>query len=206
MVTERGTPTAKRTPGTAVSLLPAYAVFGRSYAAGRVWFCFLSALTCLGTGLIALQLVGKRAALFSAAILAIYPGHAYHAMHFVSEVPYAMWLAFATALSIAGVRRGGWKTLTGAGLCWGMAIHCRPQLVLIVPIAVVLVAALYKWLERGQWKTMARRFAVQAAVVAALILPWLVRNQIVMGKATMSSISGLGLWGSHNVLTFGEAG
>ncbi|MEX2215037.1 MAG: glycosyltransferase family 39 protein [Phycisphaeraceae bacterium] len=206
MTLDDGTPTAKRTPGTALSLLPAYAAFGRSYTAGRIWFCLLSSLTCLATGLIALQLVGRRGALISAALLAIYPGHAYHAMHFVSEVPYGLWLASAAALSIAGVRRGGWKTLIGAGLCWGLAIHCRPQLVLLVPISVLVVALLYRWMQSSEWKLMARRFAVQAAVVAALIVPWLVRNQVVMGKATMSSISGLGLWGAHNALTFNNPG
>ena len=205
MTYPNGAPSAKRTPGTSLSLLPAYAAFGRDYAAGRLWFCFLSALACLGVGLTALQIAGKRAALFSALLLAIYPGHAYHAMHFVSEVPYTMYLAFATALSIAGVRNGGWKTLIGAGFCWGMAIHCRPQLVLLVPVSIVAIAWLYRSMQRGEWKVVAKRYAVQAAVVAALLVPWLVRNQVVMGKPTMSSISGLGLWGSHNTLTFNDA-
>ena len=199
-----GKPTATRTPGTALSLAPAYAIFGRDFASGRIWFCFISALTCLGVAWVASQLAGRGAALLAAGLLAIYPGHAYYAMHFVSEVPYGFYLAFAVALSIHHYQRGGkWAGLF-AGICWAMAIHCRPQLILLVPIAMIATLALIRKMDRTQWVTAMRFWAVQTCIITALVAPWFVRNAIVVGKPVFTTIAGHGLWGSHNPLTFND--
>ena len=66
-------PTARRPPGTSLTLLPAYAAAGHSFVWGRLWFCFLSALTCLSTAWLATQcfglLVGLAAAFWLAAMV-----------------------------------------------------------------------------------------------------------------------------------------
>ncbi len=205
LVKADGQPTAIRTPGAAVSLAPAYAVFGRSFAAGRIWFCLISAATCLGVAWVAYQLAGRGAALAAAALLAVYPGHAYYAMHFLSEVPYCFYLAFATALTIRVHQQGGkWHGLL-AGICWGMAIHCRPQLLLLLPIVLVVLVVMAARMARPQWMAAMRLWAVQCCIVAVMIAPWMIRNAVVLGKPVMSTIAGHGWWGSHNTLTFHDA-
>ncbi len=199
-----GTPTATRTPGTALSLAPAYAVFGRSFAAGRIWFCILSAATCLAVAWVAWQLAGRGASLLAAALLAIYPGHAYYAMHFVSEVPYALYITLAVALSIQAWRTGGRWSMVGAGGAWAMAIHCRPQLLLLAPIVLVALLAMVRKMDRALWMAAMRQWAVQTCVIAAFVAPWFARNAIVMGKPVFTTIAGHGLWGSHNPLTFDD--
>lgn len=204
MATTTGEPSALRTPGTALTLAPAYALFGRSYAAGRILFCLISAATCLAAAWVALQLAGRGAAILAAALLAVYPGHAYYAMHFLSEVPYCFYLAFAVALTIHVYQQGGkWAGLF-SGICWGMAMHCRPQLILLLPIAMIAMLVLYRKMDRTQWVAAMRIWAVQTCIVTAIILPWFVRNAVVMGKPVFTTIAGHGLWGVHNPLTFND--
>jgi len=241
-----GSPTARRSPGTSWTLAPIYAVTGRSFIAGRIWFCLISAATCLAVAWIAVQIAGRGAAVASAALLAIYPGHAYYAMHFVSEVPYCFCLALGVAATMRawrGARLGGTDkagsaglsvvdsadapTLTSsedsacqchpandpangfaylllAGLCFGFAILCRTQLTLLVPLAFVALIVFYRKLPRAQWQLHMRRVAVQLAVIAAVLSPWLIRNTIVFGKPVLSNIAGLGLYGAHNPITFND--
>lgn len=199
-----GTPTATRTPGTALSLAPAYAIFGRSFAAGRIWFCILSAATCLAVAWVAYQLAGRGASLLAAALLAIYPGHAYYAMHFVSEVPYALYITLGVAMAIQAWRSGSRWSMTGAGAAWAMAIHCRPQLLLLAPIVLIVLLAMVRKMDRTMWLAAMRQWAVQSCVIAAFVAPWFARNNAVVGKPVFTTIAGHGLWGSHNPFTFND--
>ncbi len=90
-----GQPTASRTPGTSFTLAPVYAAFGRSFTAGRVWFCVLSALTCVLAVWLGTAGFNRAVGLSAGLGLALYPGHAYNAMHFVSETPFGFWMMLA---------------------------------------------------------------------------------------------------------------
>jgi 4-amino-4-deoxy-L-arabinose transferase-like glycosyltransferase len=201
-----GTPTASRTPGTSLTLAPVYAVFGRSFIAGRIWFCVLSAMTCVLVAWLGTVCFNRAAGLIAGIGLALYPAHAYYAMHFVSETPFGFWMTLALIASVCAFkqRRGGvamkWTTDALAGACWAMAIYTRPQLLLAVPIAGVLAVTAFAFRDREHLK----RFAVQVAVLSLVLSPWVIRNAVVMGKPTMSTITGYGLWGSHNDLTFSD--
>ena len=199
-----GKPTAARTPGTSFTLAPVYSVFGRSFTAGRVWFCVLSALTCVLAVWLGTIGFNRAVGLLAGLGLALYPGHAYNAMHFVSETPFGFWMMLAlvaTAIAFHNRQNAAVKRYTCdalAGLCWAMAIYARPQLLLAVPFAggLAMIALLMR--NREPFK----HAAVQVAVLAMVLSPWVMRNAVVMGKPTISTITGYGLWGSHNELTF----
>ena len=194
---ETGEPTARRAPGTSLILLPVYKLFGHSYAAGRLWFCLLSALTCVMVGWLGRACFGPVTGLVAAGWLAVYPGHFYYTMHFVSETPYSFWLAGALALTIWATRTPFLLGHVAAGACWAMAVLTRPQIVLALPMMLGVV------LLTGPKETRfvnLKRWAVQACVVVVLVSPWVVRNAVVLGKPTLVTISGLGFWGSNNEL------
>ncbi len=197
-----GKPTATRTPGTSLALAPVYAVFGRSFTAGRVWFCLLSALTCVLVGWLGTIGFNRWVGLLAGIGLALYPAHAYSAMHFVSETPFGFWLTLALIASVYAYKRqrGGWGMDVLAGACWAMAVYTRPQLLLAVPIAGALAGIAFVLRDRRHLV----RWAVQVGVLALVLSPWVMRNAVVMGKPTMSTIVGYGLWGSHNDLTFND--
>ena len=195
-----GTPTARRAPGTAFALWPLYEVVGRSFAWGRIWFALLSALTCLATAWVARLCFGRTTALVAAAWLACYPGHLYYAMHFVSEVPYALWLAIACGLSLRAFSQSGRAaaySAAGAGAFWGLAALTRPQMMFILP--VLAIWWLLPWYG-GSRHQIRNQMIVQMAAMLLVISPWIVRNQVVLGAPTVSTVGGATFWGAHNDL------
>lgn len=193
-----GRPTATRTPGASLALLPVYAAAGRDWAAGRIFFCAISAATCSVVAVAGAVAFGPVVGLLGGLALAMYPGHAYYAMHFLSETPYGLWLSLAVLFTLLGLR-GGLRWHVAAGACVGMAILTRPQLAAMVPLALV-VAAVAWW--RGRRVMLG--VATQTLLVALVLSPWVVRNAVVIGKPTLTTTSGYGFWGAHNEVTFGD--
>jgi 4-amino-4-deoxy-L-arabinose transferase-like glycosyltransferase len=189
-----GEPSAYRPPGTSFALLPIYALSGRSFAIGRLWFCFLSALTCVATAWTIKQCYSTLAAIVAAIWLAIYPGHFYYAMHFVSEVPGSLWITLACGFTLRSIMNGGSHADVIAGIFWGLATLTRPQVIFTPLIAWTVTLFLPKAVQHR----ILRHVAVQTCIFAILLAPWIIRNSMVMGKATLSTVGGMTFWGSHN--------
>ena len=187
------TPTACRPPGTSFTMLPIYLLFGHSYLAARLWFCFLSSLTVLVTAWVGTLLFGKRVGFFAGALLAVYPGHFYYAMHFLSEVPFALFLLLACGCGIVAARRGpGWADVL-CGLAWGFTVLIRPNMLIGLALQVLVS------MSHGSWKTRLTRGILLGGMALAVIVPWVVRNDQVMGKPTLCTIvGGYTFWGAHN--------
>lgn len=191
-------PTAVRPPGFTLTLLPVYELVGRSYAAARLWLILLSASTCLLAAWCAYQWGGKMPAVIAAWWLALYPGHFYYAMHFLSETVYAFWLSVAVGCTIAALRGDGRGVRLLAGVAWGLAILTRVELLVIVPGAWAFV-----WFERRRLRfTRMRQLMLPTLVVVALVGTWAARNAMVLHAPTLSTQRGCTFWGSHNDVTF----
>jgi 4-amino-4-deoxy-L-arabinose transferase-like glycosyltransferase len=189
-----GAPTASRPPGTSLTLFPIYALSGRSFLLGRLWFCLLSAATCLATAWVARPCFGRPAALLAAAWLAVYPGHFYYPMHFVSEVPYALLITLACGFAVRALDDAAIAPNVAAGMMWGLAMLTRPQALFVVP-----VAWLFLWRSpRARWNRYARCLMVQTAVTLAVLLPWAARNSVQLGTPTLTTVGGHTFWGAHN--------
>ena len=114
---ETGEPTAARPPGTALVLVPVYQWFGHSFRVGRLWFCLLSALTCLATAWAVKYSFDSAVALVAALGVAVYPGHFYYSMHFLSEVPFTLWLMLTLGCAVRALDdHGGRIYAVGAGV------------------------------------------------------------------------------------------
>ena len=198
-----GRPTAIRPPGTSAALVPVYALFGRSWPAGRVWFCFLSAATALGVAWGTRRMFGERAALLAALWYALYPGSTYYSMHFLSEVPFGFLTIAWAALAYAAYHKGGDRRLEVlAGVCLGLSVLTRPQAVFMLPAMWGLVL-LFSSLRKREVLVPA---VLQSVVVLAVVLPWAARNQATMGKFTVSTIGGCTFWGANNELVSSTPG
>ena len=204
-----GTPSAHRAPGTSLTLLPVYAVFGRSVPAARVWFAVLSALTCLVTAWLACQIAGPLAGWVAGLWLALYPGHFYFSLHLLSEVPCALFLSLALALSYKALRTSQlhptghtylWLSIL-AGALWGLTALTRSQLSLVAPIGLGL-AILWELKQVRQGASKPPRVLWTALVhcfaFTLVLTPWIARNHMALGKATLSTSGGYSFWGAHN--------
>ena len=88
------------------------------------------------------QCFGRLTGLIAGMVLAVHPGHAYYAMHFLSETPFVFWLTVAIAATLAAVQRGEWRWHVVAGGCLAMAVLTRPNMILILPLAFGLAVCL----------------------------------------------------------------
>jgi 4-amino-4-deoxy-L-arabinose transferase-like glycosyltransferase len=193
--TADGTPTAFRPPGTPWLIEIVYVVFGHHTAALRVVFCLLSALTCFVAGMLAAEAFGRLAGLFAASLLALLPNHAYYAQHMLSETPYALAISVACLwVVLSREERGYWLFDLGAGLMFGFAFLTRPQSALCLPL-LALLALFGPTLSR---RAALAQFGRMAAVFALVVVPWSVRNEIVLGTAAPTTLSGHVFWGAHN--------
>jgi len=192
-----GHATAFRTPGMSLTLLPVYLVLGRNYAALRVWVCLLSAATVLALAWFTRRAFGSLAALCGAAVLALDPGHFYYAQHLVSEIPYCLLATLTMGSMLRAFADGtpprarlGWSAVTG--VLSGLATLVRPQFVFV--LALVVAGSL---LARER-RRLLPQVALQAGLFLACLAPWLVRNAVVLGSPTLSTLSGCLFLGTHN--------
>jgi 4-amino-4-deoxy-L-arabinose transferase-like glycosyltransferase len=192
-----GQPTAVRPPGTSFVLVPIYAVFGRNFAAARLWFCLLSALCIPIVGIVGERVWSPRVGRFAALWLALYPGHAYYALHFLSETPATLVTSLALLIQIATLRRNpNWLDFA-LGLVLGLSVLIRPALAIMSTVmALGLLASSAVSLRDRILKTF-----VVAAAGALIVLPWLARNQRVFGRPVIATIvGGHTYWGANNAV------
>lgn len=195
-----GTPSARRTPGTSLLMLPMYLVFGRSVFAARVWFALLSAATCGVVAGMLSRFCGRGTALIAAALLAFNPGSFYYTLHLWSEPGYGLFLTLATGLAVVAWRtESDWRPRAlAAGLAWGGALLIRPQVVFLLPFLAWVVL----WLPAASRARAIRQLIVQCLIVAAVASPWLIRNAVVVGKPCLATVvGGMTFWGAHNEVT-----
>lgn len=195
-----GEPTAARAPGTSFTLLVPYALFGPRPLPAHLFFCFLSALTGTVAAAFAWRAFGRAAGLWTAALLALHPGSVYYAMHFVSEVPFALFTALAALATFEALcaprSRAALAWDVAAGLAGGLAALVRPQLLLLTPVG--LGACFLR--RRGERLRSALHVAAQCALAVALLVPWVARNAQVLGSPTVTTIGAYTFWGAHNEL------
>jgi len=191
-------PTYLRPPGTSAAIAMAYRVAGRSYLAARVWFCFLSATTCVLLGMLAGRLFDRTTGIVAASLLAATPAHWYYALHLVSELPYSLLITAAVAVSVAAWRaERDTDRLTGAigtGVLYAAAALVRPQAVFALPSVVILFLASRPETRRRSWRFLLVALLAFAVVTGA----WVVRNARVVGHPTFAGLGSLTFWGAHN--------
>lgn len=169
-----------------------YATGGARDGAARL----LQAL--LGTAAIfVVYLLGRRincrpAGLLAAAAVAVYPPFIHSTGAVLSEPPAILTLPAAIlAFLWAAQRRGSWEwALPGALL--GITALIRPEY-LAVGLALAAAALVLRWREGGAKRGLATA-AVMIAALALPLVPWVVRNAVVIDKATLSTGGGKALY------------
>lgn len=194
-----GTPSARRAPGTSLTLLPIYLMFGRDLVAARLWFALLSALNCAAAAWVVRPKSGPVAALVTACAVAVNPGLFYYAVHLWSEAPFCLAVTLAVGCMIRAVEqnRRTWTLL--AGICWAASVLLRPQILFLAPC--VLITAIFVRSETR--KAWFKELLCETLIVGLLISPWIARNALVIGKPTLTTlVGGHTFWGAHNGATF----
>ena len=145
--------------------------------------CFYILLS-VAVGHLSKQLAGEKAALLANLLIAFWPsGIAITGLAFTE--PLSMLLLMAGLCSFAMSGHNGWHASVLAGVLTGLAALVRPTF-LGLPLAWVTCRAMDK--EQRWFKLQHTALAV--LVMALLILPWTVRNYMVLGAFIPISTNG----------------
>jgi hypothetical protein len=179
----KGRPTAYRPPLYSLLLVPAVslgewerrgiAVLHLCLGAGTVW---MTAAAARGFG------YSHRRAMAAAFIAACDPVLAWQCRSVMTETP----AAFLVAAALAGLSTGCRRGIILGGLGFGLAGLCRPSLLSGATLTVLagLVA------PPGRLRARVLRSAALTLTIALVLLPWMVRNLIVLGDPIWTTTHG----------------
>jgi len=184
-------PTTFLVPGYPVFLCGVYAVFGvGSHLAVRLVQLLLGMVTVsLGLALARRFLSGRRYAL-AGLFIALDPFELYYEAIPATQALFSLLFIGGMLLSLRLISRPGWKGGLAAGLVWAAAFYVRPAAlpVFLWTVPVVLVAG------RLSGRSIAGS-AVALGVFFAAMVPWMVRNHRVSGRAILlPTQGGVQLW------------
>ena len=154
-----------------------YKVTAGAYGPIRVFFAFLSSLTCVLAYLAGRDLVrGRRVALLGGVACALYPPLIWHSVHLMTE-PFFIFFSTTAFLGLFRFRATGrvrWLIL--AGIAAGLGALSRSILVAFLP-----VMAIWIWWVRGRGRRAVIETAAYTLIVTLVMTPWIVRNAIRLG-------------------------
>jgi 4-amino-4-deoxy-L-arabinose transferase-like glycosyltransferase len=178
----------KRPPAYPALVLAMQTLFGTSFIPIVVVHHLLGAATVALTYGLGRLTFGRAAGVLAGVLVAI-SGQMMRWEHFLmSEALFTFCYILAVFLLVLGLRRPGPWPWVWAGLAIGLAILARSAgqaLLLVVPPALLLV-------ERA-WRPAVAKTAIVLAACALVILPWMIRNQVVHGAFTTAGAAGQNL-------------
>jgi len=132
--------------------------------------------------LIARKLFGPPIALVAALIVAL-EGTLLVAEHYIMpETLFTVFVLLSTWLMLLARERMSLKLVLVLGLCIGVAALIRPVGLVLGPIAGLMLLT-----GQASWPRRAATIGVLATGAALIVLPWMGRNAVVQGQASMST-------------------
>lgn len=180
-----GEDTALFPPGYPFFLASLYATFGTDPQVGEAANVLLGAATCGLAFALGRLLFGWRPGLAAGLLLAFFPGQALFAPALMSEGLFTFLLVAALLLAVLAARRTGRgcvPLVAATGLVAGLAALVRGE-GLFIPLMVAPFWAL-AW---AGWRAALSGGALALAAMLVLVLPWSVRNYVVMDSPVLLS-------------------
>lgn len=168
-------PDSFRSPLYPIVLSPAFAIGGLQLA--RLWTAALGAVAAMLLFAVVRELWGRRPALAAAALAAIYPPLVICSVGLLTE---PLFLCFEL-LALLGLLRFRRQPL---GLGWPVAIGVSAGLAALTRsngLLIPFVAMLGLWFACNNRRRATAAAAVSLAAAALTMIPWIVRNELVLG-------------------------
>ena len=172
-------PTLYRTPIYPYFLVVLYKLFGFGDFIVHLTQAIIGSITCCLAYVIARRYWEHRIALVAALLNAVY----LFAVRFVavklSETVFTFLMCCAIGVLVYAYQKRSVRWMAFAGVMQGVAILCRPEVLLFPPFLLALFLLLQSF--RKKWLMMG---LVLVACSVLVTVPWLVRNYSVTGKLT----------------------
>jgi len=153
-----------------------------------------SALTCFVILGICRRTVGVQAGLWAAWTWALFPYFIQWPVRWIWDTSLsALLMACIVYLTLRLAHSHSAASLVGYGFAWGLVGNTNPTLLAFLPAALIWI-----YYQRGGFSARARLIALPLSILLLTILPWLIRNQRVMGYAGLRDNFGEELFlGNH---------
>jgi 4-amino-4-deoxy-L-arabinose transferase-like glycosyltransferase len=162
-----------------------YALVGHHPLVARLIQAVLSGLNCWLTYRLGRQLFDRSVGLAAAALSAGYAYFIFFNAALMTQTFYIMALLAAFTLAIDVSQHPNRRAWVLLGMSLGVGTLLRQTLLLFAPILIGWIV----WTRRPRWADV----ATAAAIVAALVLPWTIRNYRVFGDFLLLNSNG-GFW------------
>lgn len=163
------------------------ALLGITPLAGKLPFLLLgSLLPALSYALARHYGLERRTGLYAAALTIALPELVWQSTRLLTTTPNMILLGGSILLLLHGLRRERWLAYMGSGALAGLAYLNRTDSLLLLP-ALVLTLAIYALWGRKAGFTPRRWSALLLLPLVAVlvVLPWMLRNQAVLGQTGM---------------------
>ncbi len=159
-----------------------YKIFGHHY--GAVWVIqnILHVLSALLLYLICLRIFpdngkGKKIGLIAAAIFAFYPDLIENSAMLMTETVYLFLFCLALYLFFRFFNLFNTGKTALLGLVFGLAVMARPPVLFLAPVVIY-----YFWKKNQSRRLAIRQIAIFSIIMAAVFIPWTVRNYSVYNR------------------------
>ncbi len=187
----QGDVTAHWPPGFPFLVSLPYRVLGVHPQLGLWINVVLATATAVLLYLVARRMLGRSAALFAGFAFALLPGSVLFTGLFLAETTFIFMLVGFLALAVFLPDRRWTPVVLGVGAGLAALTKGEGLLLLLIPIAM--------WSGQHARGDVVRRGLVLVAVAALTILPWTIRNVVVMDSfIPVSTNASTTLWSGHN--------
>jgi len=191
-----GVPSAYTQPLYAWFLAGLYWPLDRSWAVVGLAQVLVAVVTALLVLAIGTHLASVRTGVLAALVATLHPYLVWHDIHVNREILDGLLAAAIVLLALLGYERRSLPLALGLGAVTGLAILSNARLLLLPLVLAPYVA----WRVRPAGRAIAA--AALVVVGAALVTaPWVVRNKVVIGCATITTDT-RALWKANNPATY----
>lgn len=166
-----------------------YRVVGHDYFAAVLLQCVLGALLPAAVAALAAAVFGSGVARIAGWLTAVHPVLLFFSGYLLTETTFTLLLVLALLASMEWVKTPRRGRALGAGLLWGLAALTRPT-----ALPMPLLVAIWAWVPVGLAvlaRERLRQLALLLVGLAVVVLPWTLRNAIVL-HAFVSVTTGAG--------------
>ena len=182
-------PSAYRVPVPMMGLALGFLVLGEGVARARVISALIACFSAPLMYLFTRRIAPAPAAVLAGLACALYPTMIYYSLWIFSEPYFIPMLLLSLLLTTYAAESPRPRSALVAGLAWGVTTMTRPHGLPMAALVTIYLA----------WRSSWRHAALLALGVVAIMTPWVVRNQMVLGHPVLlATESGETFLGSNN--------
>ena len=176
-----------RPPGYPLFVAGIYSVFGRDFAAVRLVQMTLDSVSVVLLALLGFRWHSRRVGWIAGVLAAINPLLIYYSRMLTAETTSTFMLLVIALLLTSFERSRRTTTIFGAGIALGALLMLKSAFILCAPA----LAAMLAWRHIREPRHAAIAISLLTLGSLAVAGPWILRNQAVFGRYTISSQGGL---------------